>query len=294
MTENIDQSLRNPNQAVHTKLKGRVAFKEVSCRLYERTVGLHPAVTRGPALEFGWNFSSTKEVPLDEYEDQLKNKIKRNEADLKLSKFEREKILRAECGLSNLEIASYVRKTNKARDQRHITIMNLKYAGIEEKWENFRNCISEALFLRKKVDKEVSILLQQSNIVDNLSLESKSLSDTQTTHSSGSSLKFRPCRDKSHEYNASSLSLLCCHKGKKQEYQKKLSDNERQTSSYSFCRKQVNDIVQMTHEKGEKGRSIILYDLSGEGPVMITNLSKLKDRKVTVNLDDLSDPEKMK
>ena len=168
-------------RASKEKVKLRVAFGDVRCRLYHRTVGLHPAVSSGPALDFTWNYECTDKMKLDEYEASKETPLYRTE--LIIPKFEREKILISQCDVSKFQIAAHVRKINRTKAERRQTLNNLHFAPIEEVLEKFQHRLSRALLLRRSFEKEVEILIKKTSELLERSISS-SESTQKTTNSS--------------------------------------------------------------------------------------------------------------
>ena len=142
--------------------RGRVSFGDVSCRLYERTIGLHPDVSSGPAIDFTWTYFSIEDVTVDEYEALYEGK--RNRREMIMSRFERMNMLRKDCGISKVEIASHVREINTTKTRRRQTLNNLKYMNVEETLEKVSHRIKRIMFLRKSSSKEIEKLWANASV----------------------------------------------------------------------------------------------------------------------------------
>lgn len=131
-----------------------VSFGNVSCRLYNRTVGVHPGVSSGPALDFSWTYTSTEDITVDDYENSFNEKERRSKLCLLIPRFERVEILRKDCNVSKSTIASHIRMITKTKKQRKQTLTNMKYEPIEEKLES---CIS--VMRRLRIRRKTSVTL---------------------------------------------------------------------------------------------------------------------------------------
>ena len=156
-TEQLSTSHQTEEQGVVLRPKKKqVSFGSVSCRLYERTVGIHPDVSSGPALTFNWDYEKSPDLPLEEYEAHQDKRLTRSQ--MLIPRSQRTKILMRECGLSRTSIASHVREVNKLKAQRCQTIQNLKFEKMEERLQSFRKSVSRALFLRRSHETEMKLL----------------------------------------------------------------------------------------------------------------------------------------
>lgn len=154
--KDVSQSTTDDLGVVLRPKRKTVSFGTVGCRLYERTAGLHPDVSSGPAITFSWTFHTGSSKPLEEYEALQGKRLTRTQ--LIIPKRDRVKILTQECGLSKTSIATYVRQINRIKTQRRQTIQNLKFAFIEENLQSIRKGASKMLFLRKSKNAQMKQL----------------------------------------------------------------------------------------------------------------------------------------
>lgn len=176
----------------------RVSFGIVSSRIYQRTVGFHPDVTSGPALDLTWNYTATEDVSVDEFEKH--NQPKRTCSQLRIPKYARIEMLRRECDVSKAEIARHVRMINAAKAQRVQTLHNLRLEPIEAKLQRFSRMVKRALKLRKPHEEEVKDLWKKSSsfsvspndvLGNTLNI---TLSSTKDSFDSSSKQRFKLCQ----------------------------------------------------------------------------------------------------
>ena len=123
----------------------------IQVRYYERVLDVNPSVSNGAPIGIGWNYFQDEGIPVEEWELLKKQyaPAKRSSDRLKLSKREREQLLR-ESGYRSFEIAAAVRSVLKAQHQRAQTVHNLNNAQFEEAIENaarkVRKVLSKGLF----------------------------------------------------------------------------------------------------------------------------------------------------
>lgn len=148
----------NAKKQLSEKSKKNVTFGTVSCRWYKRTVGFHPDVTSGPPLDFDWNFQTSQDLSLEAFES-LRGKRRLTLSELRIPKYRRLIILTQECELSRSLIASHVRQVTKVKAQRNQTLRNLRFAHIEERWQNLKYAIchgSQVIRRRKSHERQSS------------------------------------------------------------------------------------------------------------------------------------------
>ena len=158
------------------KCKKKVTFGTVSCRWYKRTVGFHPDVSSGPPLDFDWNFQTSQDLSLEEFES-LKGKRRLTLSELLIPKYRRMIILTQECELSRSLIASHVRQVMKVKSQRNQTLRNLRFAHIEERWENLKCaiCQSSQAMRRQSSSTASSVLSNDSQTPLDIHNDTKSI-----------------------------------------------------------------------------------------------------------------------
>lgn len=192
--------------------KGRVSFGDISFRMYDRTVGVHPAVSSGPALDFSWNYTVVDDVTVDEYE--ASNGQKRNRREMIVPKYERWDILMNNFGVTRAEIAFNVRVINRTKERRLQTVNNIRFACIEEKIQKVNRGIKRMLLLRKPYHREVKELWTKANPAGLCSSLSSTISTTRS--SKRSSLRGTNTlreRSGSIEFKFETLPMLCCSRG---------------------------------------------------------------------------------
>mmetsp|Transcript_23421 Transcript_23421/g.34835 ORF Transcript_23421/g.34835 Transcript_23421/m.34835 type:complete len:454 (+) Transcript_23421:92-1453(+) len=211
-----DESEYN-DRTLDTTLSGErkgVSFGSVSCRFYERTAGLHPAVSSGPALDFSWEYRAVQETSIEEYELHRPTHQRRSRTQMILPRLQRERILQRDCEMSQMKIASYVRRINQTKAQRRQTLNNLRFANIQEKWQKCCRGIKRMLCIQKPYDEELKLLW--SNAGKTSAVLERSLGST-----SGSTNT-----ETSTESHSVSVSLCCQRKGRKEKRRSEL-DNGR-------------------------------------------------------------------
>jgi len=141
--------------------KRSVSFDKVSIRNYERTLSDHPAVSSGPGLSLSWKYEERSAQSVDEFEISRSGSRKISYVDLLVSRIERERILREECGYARSQIAQCVRDVNAAKHNRRQTINNLPMQHCEENWQSFLRFISRC-FCRHSSENDVKALWKEA------------------------------------------------------------------------------------------------------------------------------------
>lgn len=158
-----------------------VSFSTVSFRNYERTVGDHPAVSGGPALDFSWEFCATEPQSVTEYE--LRRSTRRTGSQMIIRRTEREYMLRSDFGVSRTDLAFHVRNINKIKNQRRQTLNNLRFSRIEEAWQKCLRFFARCVGARKKTHHQIQELWRKASDISSSSKGSvtldNSLSSTQ-------------------------------------------------------------------------------------------------------------------
>jgi len=97
-----------------------VSFGELSyVRSYERILEVHPSTSSGPSLGIGWKFVE-QECATNLVWDKNKDST-----DFRLSREQRERIIKDDLGYSQKDIARAVRECQKLKSRRRRTINNL-------------------------------------------------------------------------------------------------------------------------------------------------------------------------
>jgi hypothetical protein len=135
--------------------KRSVSFGPICIREYERTVGDHPAVSVGAALDLTWEYVVHDLVPFEEFE-QRRDGVRRTGSRLIIKRREREDILKKDYDVSRASIAQNIRSINRVKGQRRQTVNNLKFSKIEESWQkvqrNAARCIGARRCTKKEID----------------------------------------------------------------------------------------------------------------------------------------------
>jgi hypothetical protein len=168
---NSNSSLSSLNDSYSSKKA--VSFSTVSFRHYERTVGDHPAVSGGPALDFTWEYSATEPQSVVEYE--LRRSGRRTGSEMIIRRTEREYLLRSDFGVSRTDLALHVRNINKIKNQRRQTLNNLRFSKIEENWQKFLRFFARCVGARKKTDRQIKELWRRASDLSNSSRGSATL-----------------------------------------------------------------------------------------------------------------------
>jgi hypothetical protein len=145
-----------------------VQFSDIDMRVYPVAPDDNPAVSKGPAIALsGWQYKTVSSITLDDYESTRGNHRRRTMEDLKLDTMERRRRL-MEHGASQMEIAAFMRRTQKAKKMRLETLEATKIYGKhyemrqelrEEQLTRVRNFLSRALLgVRRTESQEQSAL----------------------------------------------------------------------------------------------------------------------------------------
>lgn len=140
--------------------RASVRFDSVSIREYNLDVGVHPSVSLGPAVTFGWKYEdSIREMKINEYEMTRAEEHRRRGPfrEMTLSSAERTRRLRAS-GISHEEIEECMTVVEEAKRKRAQTLKRLHHRPVEERLEVVTKGIKKALGLRKsskKAEKEL-------------------------------------------------------------------------------------------------------------------------------------------
>lgn len=144
-----------------------VSFGTVSFRSYERTVGDHPAVSGGPALDLSWKYHVTEPRSITEYE--ILRKGRRTGSQMIIKRAERELILRSDLGVSRSEVAFNVRNITKIKNQRRQTLNNLRFSEVEESIQRIKRFVARCFCLRKKTEHQIRDLWRKASDLSNSS-----------------------------------------------------------------------------------------------------------------------------
>ncbi len=139
----------------HTAPERSVSFGNIQIRSYERTVGVNPSVSSGPALDFSWKFSTHDDITLDHFEMCRK---RRSKCELVVRRRDRENILRHDFDIPNKHIASAVRRINRTKARRRQTLDNLKFGVIEEFFEKAKRRSLRFIGLKKTTKSQIDRL----------------------------------------------------------------------------------------------------------------------------------------
>jgi len=93
-----------------------VRFSTIDIREYDTVISTNPSCSIGPGLELGWEFSSIKSMPVEQFEEKCPSKSRRKARDMVIPLERRELILK-ETGYSRREIEECNRKIYSMRFQ---------------------------------------------------------------------------------------------------------------------------------------------------------------------------------
>jgi hypothetical protein len=158
---NLSDSLSRTYEKERKSLSRSVSFGYVKIRSYNRTVGVNPSVSSGPALDFSWEFVTHKNVLLDDFEPH-RECTRRDKVGLVIRRRDREKILRFDFEVSAPRIAKCVRTINRTKSQRRQTLHNMKFQGIEESFEAIKRRTLRLVGFKKTTELEIARLWKDS------------------------------------------------------------------------------------------------------------------------------------
>lgn len=102
------------------ELRKTVSFGYSQIRTFNRVMGDNPSVSSGPPISIGWKPISETMIGIDEYENQREERYT-YKSQLRVSRLERELLLRRYCGVTMNEMAECVRKINRIKSRRRNT-----------------------------------------------------------------------------------------------------------------------------------------------------------------------------
>jgi hypothetical protein len=181
-SNSLSSSLEEESHSSEKVPVNNVSFSTVSFRNYERTVGDHPAVSGGPALDFSWKFSAAEPQSVVEYE--LRRSTRRTGSEMIIRRTEREYMLRSDFGVSRTDLALHVRNINKIKNQRRQTLNNLRFSRIEETWQKCMRFFARCVGARKKTNHQIQELWRRASDVSSSSKGSVTLDNSLSLSSS--------------------------------------------------------------------------------------------------------------
>jgi len=99
-----------------------VTFNVVSIREFEQTLVVNPSTSSGLGIGLGWSFEDKETVHINNFEhgcnQQGKNSFQKRHLDFRLSKNEREDIIRSKIGCSESTIVSAMVETRMRQERR--------------------------------------------------------------------------------------------------------------------------------------------------------------------------------
>lgn len=122
--------------------KTSVIFTEVQVRRYDIVAGDNPSVTMGPPLSIGWEFESESSFNIDEFEEC--RGVRRSSAEMVMPRAVREELLLAN-GFTKKEIMEVVKEVARCKNNRQLTVENMKFEPVELKIENCKRSLKRAL-----------------------------------------------------------------------------------------------------------------------------------------------------
>jgi len=163
----------------------KVSFGVVEARAFIRTVGDHPAVSSGAAMDLTWKYKPIAPRSLDEYEST--RAPRRSGSNLIVSRFDREELLRKQCDIAKKQLVIHVRSTMKTKSQRRQTLNNLRFHKMEETAEKMGRNLARAVGLRKSSDREIDDLWEDALVKLSFlkeELKGQTESESEETHAS--------------------------------------------------------------------------------------------------------------
>mmetsp|Transcript_9960 Transcript_9960/g.12619 ORF Transcript_9960/g.12619 Transcript_9960/m.12619 type:complete len:264 (+) Transcript_9960:58-849(+) len=190
-----------------------VSFGTISHRLYDRTVGLHPAVSSCPALDFTWNYRTLKDTTVDEHES-ARIPLRRSRTKLIITKTERENLLKYEWEVPPRRIARCALIVNRTKDRRNQTVQNWRLEKIEEKLQQMTRALYRLLGMRKPYQEELKDLwkaAEDSHFCDHGTVTTAGSHSNNETQIKKSLLKHKRFSTKRRMSNTSTNSNLTRH-----------------------------------------------------------------------------------
>jgi hypothetical protein len=116
--------------------KQSVSFAQVDVRLYDMSTSDNPSVSRGPAIQLGWEYKHELSLSVDDFESTRKPKAVPKTDALKILEFERVKILQRS-GFSPKEIRLASERSARGRNLRLKTTRKINRAVADGKLNKF-------------------------------------------------------------------------------------------------------------------------------------------------------------
>ena len=107
-----------------------VSFHEIQIREYDQTLGDHPNVSYGPAIQLDWQYEECEPLAVDLYEDNRGKR--RNLRQMGLNYYQRKNLLMWKYGVEEEALKKAARQSSKAARQRALTQFFLPVAKVEE------------------------------------------------------------------------------------------------------------------------------------------------------------------
>jgi hypothetical protein len=150
--EKTSQSSRSPT----------VRFSQLEIRLYKVIPETNPSVSIGPAIGLDWTYEAIPAMPLDVYEESRPPRLDLDDVQLSLN--ERMKILR-EAGSTNEEIEEAIRKSDQAREERYMTLRNMRNEDCDIRRESLIRGVKKAFHIQKSDAAEQKMLWKKAQVV---------------------------------------------------------------------------------------------------------------------------------
>jgi len=135
-TARIERIIHRSNSVVTVRsahelgMTRSVTFHEIRIREYDQTLGDHPNVTYGPAIQLDWHYEEYQPVMVDDYEDQRGKR--RSMRQMGLNYYRRKDILQNQYQFSEHEMHKAAKASSKIQFQRGITKYFLPVSKVEE------------------------------------------------------------------------------------------------------------------------------------------------------------------
>jgi hypothetical protein len=131
--EQLQRNIQTPSSS---RPKQSVSFGQVDVRLYEMSTSDNPAVSRGPAIQLGWEYKHELSLSVDDFESTQKPNVAPKTDELKILEFERVKILQRS-GFSPKEIRLASERSARGRNLRLKTTRKINRAVADGKLNKF-------------------------------------------------------------------------------------------------------------------------------------------------------------
>ena len=117
MDSSITSSITSEGKSLSSKNRN-VSFSSISIREYDISIGDNPSCSSGNPISLGWNVSTdTKDIDVDEFEQERELQRSNSSKDLRLSRDDRRNML-SDAGYSMSELVKQHREVLASKDDR--------------------------------------------------------------------------------------------------------------------------------------------------------------------------------